>query len=132
MSSEYLEQFLETIEAEVEIEPSGMEFEMAYQMRIAIGRIRFGIKAEQFGPQTELLCAAAPNSSMRFSNLRQLIVCSSGDSEPRYRSRSENRLALATRSPRKGYGLRIRSTKATECNSIPFSASTEAKALCIR
>ena len=46
MSSEILHQFLE---AEVRSRPSALEFEMAYQARVAIDRIKFAIKhAEQF------------------------------------------------------------------------------------
>jgi hypothetical protein len=50
MRSEIMHQVLETIEAEVRSRPSPIEFEMAYQARIAIDRIRFAIKhTEQFG-----------------------------------------------------------------------------------
>jgi len=46
MSSEILPQFLE---AEVRSRPSALEFEMAYQARVAIDRIKFAIQhAEQF------------------------------------------------------------------------------------
>ena len=46
MSSEIIHQFLE---AEVRLRPSALEFEMAYQARVAIDRIKFAIKhAEQF------------------------------------------------------------------------------------
>src|SRR5260370_41707961 len=46
MSSEILHQFLE---AEVRSRPSALEFEMAYQARVAIDRIKFAIKhAERF------------------------------------------------------------------------------------
>jgi hypothetical protein len=46
MSSEVIHQFLE---AEVRSRPSALEFEMAYQARVAIDRIKFAIKhAEQF------------------------------------------------------------------------------------
>jgi hypothetical protein len=49
MSSEIMHQILATIEAEVRSRPSAIEFEMAYQARIAIDRIKFAIKhAEQF------------------------------------------------------------------------------------
>src|ERR1700723_4100333 len=49
MSSEILHQRIEPIEAEVRSRPSPLEFEMAYQARVAIDRIRFAIKhAEQF------------------------------------------------------------------------------------
>src|SRR5690349_22935025 len=54
MSSEAMHEFLETVEAEVQSRPTPTEFEMAYQARIAIDRIRFAIKhTEQFGPRTD-------------------------------------------------------------------------------
>jgi len=44
-----MHQILETIEADVQSRPSAIEFEMAYQARIAIDRIKFAIKhTEQF------------------------------------------------------------------------------------
>jgi len=49
MSSEIMHQIVETIEAEVRLRPSPLEFEMAYQARIAIDRIKFAIThTEQF------------------------------------------------------------------------------------
>jgi hypothetical protein len=50
MSSALLHQVLDMVESEVRSRPSGMEFEMAYQVRTAIDRIRFAIK------QTEQAC----------------------------------------------------------------------------
>src|SRR5262245_3158097 len=44
MNPELLDQFLETIEAEVRSRPSDVEFEMAYQMRGAIDRIKLAVK----------------------------------------------------------------------------------------
>ena len=45
-----MRQIVETIEADVQSRPSAIEFEMAYQARIAIDRIKFAIKhADQFG-----------------------------------------------------------------------------------
>ncbi len=45
-----MRQIVETIEADVQSRPSAIEFEMAYQARVAIDRIKFAIKhAEQFG-----------------------------------------------------------------------------------
>ena len=50
MSSEIMRQIVETIEADVQSRPSAIEFEMAYQVRVAIDRIKFAIKhADQFG-----------------------------------------------------------------------------------
>jgi hypothetical protein len=49
-----MHEFLETVEAEIQSRPTPTEFEMAYQARIAIDRIRFAIKhTEQFGPRTD-------------------------------------------------------------------------------
>jgi hypothetical protein len=53
MSLEIMHQILQTIEADVQSRPTAIEFEMAYQARVAIDRIRFAIKqTEQFGPRT--------------------------------------------------------------------------------
>jgi hypothetical protein len=43
VSSKIMGQILQTIESEVRSRPSAMEYEMAYQARIAIDRIRFAI-----------------------------------------------------------------------------------------
>ena len=54
MSSEMMHQILQTIEDEVNSRPSAIEFEMAYQARVAIDRIRFAIKhTEQFCPKSD-------------------------------------------------------------------------------
>src|ERR1043165_3270643 len=56
MSSEAMHQILEQIEADVQSRPSPIEFEMAYQARVAIDRIRFAIKhTEQFAPHTDTM-----------------------------------------------------------------------------
>jgi hypothetical protein len=44
-----MHQIVETVEADGQSRPSAMEFEMAYQARVAIDRIKFAIRhAEQF------------------------------------------------------------------------------------
>jgi hypothetical protein len=54
MSSEIMHQILRTIEDEMTLRPSAIEFEMAYQARVAIDHIRFAIKhTEQFAPRTD-------------------------------------------------------------------------------
>jgi len=54
MNSEAMHEFLQTVEAEVQSRPTPTEFEMAYQARVVIDRIRFVIKhTEQFGPRTD-------------------------------------------------------------------------------
>lgn len=56
MASEAMHQILEQIEADVQSRPSPIEFEMAYQARVAIDRIKFAIKhTEQFGPRTDTI-----------------------------------------------------------------------------
>ena len=56
MSSEIMHQILQAIEEEVNSRPSAIEFEMAYQARAAIDRIRFAIKhTEQFCPRSDQL-----------------------------------------------------------------------------
>ena len=54
MSSEVMRHVLKNIEDEVNARPSAIEFEMAYQARIAIDRIKFAIRhTEQFGQRTD-------------------------------------------------------------------------------
>ena len=49
MSIEVIHPIVETIEGEMHSRPSGMEFETAYQIRVAIDRIKFAIRhTEQF------------------------------------------------------------------------------------
>ena len=56
MGSEIMHQIIGTIEEEVQSRPSPVEFEMAYQARVAIDRIRFAIKhTEQFCPRSDPL-----------------------------------------------------------------------------
>jgi hypothetical protein len=54
MSSEVADQTLQTIDDDLSARPSVSEFEMAYQARVAIDRIRFAIThTEQFGPRSD-------------------------------------------------------------------------------
>ena len=49
MSLEFVHKGFESIEAEVRSRPSAIEFEVAYQTRVAIDRIRFAVKhTEEF------------------------------------------------------------------------------------
>ena len=60
MSSEVMNQIRQTIDDEVNSQPSAFEFEMAYQARTAIDRIKFAIKhTEQFGARTEQMFEAS-------------------------------------------------------------------------
>ena len=54
MSSERMREFLLEIQAELASGPSSIEFEMAYQARVAVDRIKFALKhSEQFAPRTD-------------------------------------------------------------------------------
>jgi hypothetical protein len=56
MSSEALHQIVEQIETDGQSRPLPIEFEMAYQARVAINRIRFAIKhTEQFAPRIDAI-----------------------------------------------------------------------------
>lgn len=55
MRSEIVNKFVGMIEAEAQLRPSPLEFEMAYQARVAIDRIRFAIKATENRSQPEHL-----------------------------------------------------------------------------
>lgn len=51
-----MHQIVETIEADIQSRPSAIEFEMAYQARVAIDRIKFAIRhAEQFAKPCDAL-----------------------------------------------------------------------------
>ena len=59
MASETMHRIVELIESSAQSRPSPMEFEMAYQARVAMDRIRFAIKlTEQFGPNTDQIWEA--------------------------------------------------------------------------
>jgi hypothetical protein len=54
MNSVIMQEALQLIEAEVQCRPTPFEFELAYQIRTAIDRIKFAIKqTEQAGGHTE-------------------------------------------------------------------------------
>lgn len=60
MKGELVEEMFSLIEARLDSRPTRMEFEMAYQARIAIDRIKFAIKhTEQFGPGTDTMREAS-------------------------------------------------------------------------
>lgn len=54
MSSDLMQEVLQMIETEARSRPTGVDYELAYQVRVAIDRIRFAIKqTEQFAPHTD-------------------------------------------------------------------------------
>ena len=64
MSLEIMRQIIGTIQADAMSRPSALEFEMAYQVRVAIDRIKFAIRhADQF---------AKPCDAMREAGMQLL------------------------------------------------------------
>jgi len=54
MNSEVMDQIRHIIDAKAQAQPTPMEFELAYQARVAMDRIRFAIKhTEQLAPQID-------------------------------------------------------------------------------
>jgi hypothetical protein len=79
-----LEEIVARIEARAQARPTAMEFEMAYQARIAIDRIRFAITNTQNSSRSILIqCARQVYSCwMRLSDLKLWIAGSSDDQHP--------------------------------------------------
>jgi len=60
MKSEFVNQLMDAVEAQMRSRPSPMEFEMAYQARIATDRIKFAMKqTEQAAGRLEQIREAA-------------------------------------------------------------------------
>lgn len=55
MEATFLQRLISTVESHLESKPSSVDFEMAYQTRVAIDRIRFAIKNRQFGLHSDQL-----------------------------------------------------------------------------
>ena len=54
MSSEMMHKVLRMIDAEAQLRPGGVDYELAYQARVAIDRIRFAIRqTEEFAPRSD-------------------------------------------------------------------------------
>lgn len=54
MNSEVMREILHIIDAKAQSRPTAMEFELAYQARVVMDRIRLAIKhMEQFAPRTD-------------------------------------------------------------------------------
>src|ERR1700755_1985949 len=98
MSSEAMQQVLERIEANIQSRPSPIEFEMAYQARVAIDRIRFAIKhTEQFAPRTD------PIREVGVQLLDALQRLENVDRRFQQRSRSHSESPAAGRSASSAY-----------------------------
>ena len=83
MSLEIIRKIIETVQADKLSRPSAVEFEIAYQVRVAIDRIRFAIKhAEQFGKP----CEATREAGMQLLDALQRLE----SLDRRFQARSRN------------------------------------------
>ena len=102
MSLEFMRQIIETIEADVTSRPSAIEFEMAYQVRVAIDRIKFAIRhAEQFVKP----CEAIREAGMQLLDALQRLEAI----DRRFQARSQ----IVT--PHKNGNMRERAGVGREC-----------------
>jgi hypothetical protein len=107
MSSETIDQILLMIEHRANSRPSALEFEMAYQARIAIDRIRFAIKhTEQFGPQTD----QSRDTSLQLLDALQRLEIVDRQFQERSRAGSVSSMAIAKRARTISNGVRKRSS----------------------
>jgi len=72
MSTEIMQQIVELIESQANSRPAPIEFEMAYQARVAMDRIKFAIKhAEQFSKP----CAQMREASLQLLEALDRLEC---------------------------------------------------------
>lgn len=91
MNSRVMDQVKQIIDAKTQERPTLMEFELAYQARVAMDRIRFAIKhTEQFAPQTD------PMQEAGLQLLDALQRLETAERRFQERSRVCNRLQLRT------------------------------------
>jgi len=129
MSSDVMHQVLQTIEDAANSTPSAIEFEMAYQARVAIDRIRFAIKhTEQFGKNSD---------QMREAGLQLLDALQRLETvERRFQARSRNTLgprlssirtgAVRTGEPANGHAARpLHQQTTVSANSTPRGGNSK-------
>jgi hypothetical protein len=107
MSSEIMHQILQTIEEEMNSRPSATEFEMAYQARVAMDRIRFAIKhTEQFCPRSDQAREAGLQLLDALERLEQV--------DRRFQARSRTSAVLGfAREPANGHVEKFRTGQRT-------------------
>ena len=94
MSSDATSESVQSIEESANARPSATEFEMAYQARVAIDRIRFAIKhTEQFGPRSDQMHEAG----LQLLDALQRLETVDRRFQARSRSRGSRTAASGTR-----------------------------------
>ena len=92
MRGEIMRQIIQTIKGEATARPSALEFEMAYQARVAIDRIKFAIRhTEQFSTPCEAMREAGMqlvDALQRLESLDRRFQARSGIAAPRMNGNS--------------------------------------------
>src|ERR1700685_1094451 len=103
MSSEAVHQIVETIEDDVNSRPSAVEFEMAYQTRVATDRIRFAIRhIEHFASRSDQMREAG----MQLLDALQRLETVDRRFQVRSRNLESRFSALIAHEPVNGHGGR--------------------------
>ena len=119
MSSDATSESVQSIE---ESRPSAIEFEMAYQARVAIDRIRFAIKhTEQFGPRSDQMREAGLQLLDALQRLETVDRCFQA------RSRSRGSRTAASGARLGVNGQKERSERETTIDLPPVPESLQAE-----
>ena len=96
MSSDAINESVQPIEELANSRPSGIEFEMAYQARVAIDRIRFAIKhTEQFRARSDQMREAGLQLLDALQRLETVDRCFQARSRSRGLRTAASRVRLA-------------------------------------
>src|SRR5579884_4444444 len=102
MSSNAINESFQSID-ESATTPSAIEFEMAYQARVAIDRIRFAIKhTEQFGPRSDQIREAGLQLLDALQRLETVDRCFQARSRSRESRSAASGARLVVNGPKEG------------------------------
>ena len=124
MNSEIMSDILPVIDAKVQFWPTAMEFELAYQARVAMDRIRFAIKhADQFGQRKDQMQEAG----LQLLDALQRLETAERRFQERSRIGSEPRSTTAERSVNSVGVSHTKSSADTAVNGSNFRSPGAAK-----
>ena len=122
MSSDAVNESFQSIEESANSRPSAIEFEMAYQARVAIDRIRFAIKhTEQFGPRSDQMREAGLQLLDALQRLETVDRCF----QARSRRRGSRTAASGARSVVNGQKERTECETTIDLPPVPESLQAE-------
>jgi len=122
MSSDAINESVQPIEESANSRPSAIEFEMAYQARVAIDRIRFAIKhTEQFGSRSDQMREAGLHMLDALQRLETVDRCF----QARSRSRGSRTAASGARLAVNGQKERTGRETTLDLPPVPESLQAE-------